>query len=689
LWQLATGRVLTRDDLAAMHLPFRYLYQQALRSGDTFLWTPALHSGLYLHGEGEAGMAHPLHLALYRFLPLASAFNLEIVSSYLTLLAGTFWLWRRVGLAADASLFGAMLFAFSGFTLFNLAHVNHIATIAHAPLLLAATHALLSAPTRRSRTSATVLIACIAGSQWLVGNPQYVWFTYLALAYVAGVMVIGGAPASRLPWLAGALALGLLIGAVQLLPTWEFARASVRTGWTLDERLSFSLAPINLVQLWSPFAFRFRVYAPEAESQIVHEFIVYNGAFCTIALAWIACRWRTQRRVALLTALIVGAAIALVLAFGRYGGVYPLIANLPGIQNFRAPARHLVLFDLALSGIAAVAFEDLMAMARRTATERSAAIVPLAITAVLTVGITIVAVLAASTTWTRALPWACVILAMIALVGLTSRGVTWAAPALVLLTAIDLGVWGYSYIYRWSALRTVSELAADATVPPDGRAGQRIVPMPADPQHPANLPIFRGFTLTTGYAGPDPASVLPPDDPLSERLAGAAWRPSGTQWVPVADPMPRARLMSDARTSRDVETELRATDIRRTVLSDRRVGGLSGSPGEAQVVTDRPGRIVIETNGSGPQVLVVAERFHEGWRAAQDGTTRDTIRAYGDFLGVVVDPGRHSVTLTFAPASIRRGMLATLIGISLMAAVAVVAWYPPTRNAATHETVRA
>ena len=98
LYPIATGRLLTYDDLAALHLPFRYLYQASLRNGEFLLWTPAYHAGIFLHGAGEAGMAHPLHLALYASLPLGVAFNLEIIASYLFLLAGMYWVWRIVGL---------------------------------------------------------------------------------------------------------------------------------------------------------------------------------------------------------------------------------------------------------------------------------------------------------------------------------------------------------------------------------------------------------------------------------------------------------------------------------------------------------------------------------------------------------------------------------------------------------------
>jgi hypothetical protein len=88
LTPLATGRVFTLDDLGAYHLPMRYLYANALRNGESMLWTPAVFGGYYLFGEGQVGMAHPWHVLLYRSLPLNVAFNVEIVASYIALFAG-------------------------------------------------------------------------------------------------------------------------------------------------------------------------------------------------------------------------------------------------------------------------------------------------------------------------------------------------------------------------------------------------------------------------------------------------------------------------------------------------------------------------------------------------------------------------------------------------------------------------
>ena len=181
---LLTGRVFVYNDLSWFHLPVRYLYQQALDAGDSVLWTPALFSGFYLHGEGQMGAFHPLHQLLYRLLPLGAAFNLEIIASYPAAFAGTFWLLRRLQFSRPASLFAAMLFAFSGFNLLHHHHINMVAIVAHLPWLLASADVLIVDDRRRARTLAFAAIAALLGSAFLLGFPQAVWWTLLALAAI-------------------------------------------------------------------------------------------------------------------------------------------------------------------------------------------------------------------------------------------------------------------------------------------------------------------------------------------------------------------------------------------------------------------------------------------------------------------------------------------------------------------------
>jgi hypothetical protein len=683
LYPLLTGRVFTRDDIAALHLPFRYLYQEALLRGESFLWTPAYHSGFYLHGEGEAGMSHPLHLLLYRLLPLGIAFNVEIVSTYVALLAGTGFLLLRLGLSSEAAWFGAMVFTFCGFNLFNLMHVNHIAVVAHIPWLLLGTYVLLTTADRNGRALAFGGVALAGGSELLVGNPQYIWLTLVALAFMVLCLLYAGIRLSRLSLLLGASVLGILIGAAQLLPTIDFASQSTRMLWSADEALTFSLSPLNLVQLWSPFAFQFRIHAPAAEAFIVHEFIVYNGAFCTMAFSWLALRWRQQARRGLLIALFALAAVAFVLAMGRYGVVYAWLAQLPGLRNFRAPARHLVLFQLALSGIAAVAFEDLIGVVRRGEKIDARRLWPLAVPVAVSIVATAVAGMLSQSAWSasrglsfsglmRAAPWTILLSGMAALIAMAGRGARWAVPILIVFVACDQGFWGYSYVYRWGPIRSIPDLVASAAAPAEARRGDLIAPLVVGGA--GNVAVLRGLRLTPGYSGLVPSSTLDPGDVLSQQISGVAWRETETgAWVRVPGSMPRARLVSVAQPSADVKADVRRIDISRVALVDRSLDGLSGSsgsvradaPATVRVLDDRPGSLALETTASARQLLVLTERFHRGWRVAQDGDERETLRVYGDYLGCLVDPGRHRLTLTFAPASARYGLRVTLAGLAL------------------------
>jgi uncharacterized membrane protein YfhO len=71
-------------------------------------------------------------------------------------------------------------------------------------------------------------------------------------------------------------------------------------------------------------------------------------------------------------------------------------------------------------------------------------------------------------------------------------------------------------------------------------------------------------------------------------------------------------------------------------------------------------------------LLVLTERFHNGWRAAEDGGERETVRVYGDHLGCFVDPGAHRLALTFAPASARYGLRTTVTGMGLTLVAAML-----------------
>jgi hypothetical protein len=686
---LVTRRVLTFNDLGDLHLPLRYLYRKALQAGDSPLWSPAFYSGVYLYGEGQTGMAHPFHLLLYRFLPLDVAFNIEMISSYAVAVAGMRLLLPRLGLTTEAAWFGGMLFAFSGFNLAHLIHPNAIAVVAHMPWVLLTAHVLCTSWNRRACAMAFGGIALLIASECLIGFPQCVWMTFLAVSCFSLWLAIVHLAPVRLALVALAMGCGVLVGAVQLLPSLDTLNGSVRAAPTVDFRLSFSLPILNVLQLWSPHAFTFAPYGTEdpAVRQFMGGESVYSGAFCTAALVWVAVRWRTLRHRALAVALLAFAALTLVLAFGRDGRIYVWLVSLPGLNTLRAPARHLVLFHLALSAVAAVAFDDLLVMMRRRETLGIGRLWPFAVLVVLSAVTTGGATLLARSAWASAhgvglaggfapVAWSIAIVTMAVLLALIARGGYRLVPLLVVITAADLGTWGYSFTLGPHSMERLADVVAAAPVPPQARAGELFEQRATGSGPPENLGAMRDLRLISGNIGLVPAVSLGFDG-VALRVAGASWRPEGDGWARIPDTMPRARLVASVQRTENPHADVRRIDIERVALTDQAIDGIGGVPGTARVTVDRPGHIVVDTSAPSRQVLVVTERFHEGWKARRDGVDVPVLRLYGDYIGSVVDAGKHQVAFTFEPQSLRDGLRYMWIGLALTAAVMAAVWIVP------------
>ena len=128
-----------RTTSGIFHLPLRHFYAHCLKSGDDFAWFPGIYCGFPLHGEGQVGMYHPLHLLLYSALPFGLGLQPRIPGE-LPGVAGAACssFLRRWALPRDAALFGAIVFAFGGYNAGHYFHMNSVAILAHLPWLLAA-----------------------------------------------------------------------------------------------------------------------------------------------------------------------------------------------------------------------------------------------------------------------------------------------------------------------------------------------------------------------------------------------------------------------------------------------------------------------------------------------------------------------------------------------------------------------
>lgn len=645
---LLTNRVFVYNDLSWFHLPVRLLYQEALLAGDTVLWTPSLFSGFYLHGEGQGGFFHPLHQLLYRALSLRVAFNLELVASYPLAFGGMYWLLRRLRCSPTASLFGAMLYTFSGFNLLHYQHVNMVAVLAHMPWLLAAADMLIVDRGTRS-TLASAAIAIVVGSEILLGFPQAVWWNMLTLGLFAPFRAWETQRWRGLVRCLGAVGVGVMIGGIQLLPTLDLVRHSLRADVTREFALTYSLHPFNLLQLWSPYAFARGAYSA-GSFMWFHEFGIYSGAVLPVALAWAWIRRSAlpDRRALIVWATVV-AVLAFILALGEYGGLATLLTYLPGVGSFRAPARYVFLMQFALVILAAVMMDDLLAIAdgAREAPSSVSVVfwIPVALgvaTLILLNGRMFPFGRRVFVTAADAAPGVLVCAVVSLLVFVAARRARWALVALIMLimvTAADLAAWGLRFVYQ-EPPRRIGALWARVPRAPEAPA-DRYAAAPPGPTGPfQNMLILRGYRLTTGYVGLFPATAHPLESELTARLSGTRWRFDGEATrTPVEDSVARVRLLD--------EHGREATGI-------------------VRLTVDRPGRLVVDVDAPGRHVLALTERFHEGWSASIGGVNVPTLRVDHDFLGTTVDGGIQRVEFTFMPRSFTYGAVLSAVGTLLL-----------------------
>jgi hypothetical protein len=776
------GRFSTMDDLGNLALPLGDFYARQLARGEPLDWNPNLYCGFYLSGSG--GTYHPLKMLIYRLFPLPAAFGLELWIGYPLMLAGT-WLWlrRRLG-RADAAMLGSLGFTFGSFNLLHFIHPAIVLTAAHIPWLLWAIDGLLTTPVSArgqspvSQWPPTVfaaILALVTGSQILLGFPQVVWFSLISEAAYAillelmglsgngsvgnalrGVPRTGNGVVSRTAerhggrslqaeptsrpspsrrflrpaWLRllGAKLLGLMLGAMQILPMADMLAQSTRGSAAPQFFNLFSLDPRNLLQLVAPYLTTRRVFGHST-----HEFGLYAGAVPLALACWALAdrrRWGSLRGLAWSAA---GFGLgALVLSLGEYGPLYRFQRYLPLVGQFRCPCRYILLFQLSLGVLASVGALLLITRCQQgeKASWRRLSLLGIPILASL---VAAAWGLAMRGTWPVAPTLA--VLTGPALIGLAVllviaavRGRRAAIFGLILLATADQGYYGLSYAVYGHRQTWRQYLASISPLPPTGAkngttaatvdarrpgvaAGANSEPSrvnsesaPVSPggyagwkscrlavnlnpvkesgywPGPCNRLTLLGWKLADGYVGGlEPVRRLDLHEPAALRVAGVRWVLRGpaadrieglvvrdSRWLEVPRPLAYVRLVTQSRQTSDPARDIRRIDIETTALADEPLELPAGPAGRILDVAQRPGRVEARVDCPARQLLVVAESYHPGWLARVDGRPQTVHRVNGDFLGCVVGPGVRQVVFEFRPRSLFTGRVIAFCGLCLV-----------------------
>jgi hypothetical protein len=176
------------------------------------------------------------------------------------------------------------------------------------------------------------------------------------------------------------------------------------------------------------------------------------------------------------------------------------------------------------------------------------------------------------------------------------------------------------------------------------------------------------------------------------RLDAPGFTPVGTQDVAkvwsVDYAQPAARVCGVARFARDGEEARQLTaggwkGLTRAAVVEapeeiQRVIARDGE-GTATVLKDLPGYWHVQVATPIGGMLVIGDRAYPGWRAYLDGKQAWWGRAYGTLKCMAVPPGTHDTMMVYRPGSVTVGLWAATMGMALMAAMAVLAFWPRRR----------
>ncbi len=708
--------------------PWNIFWRDEVRAGRFPLWNSLSFGGTPFVGDPQAQTFYPSH-ALWLVMPPDLAFKLTLL---LHVWLGS-WLMYRLVRELGANRFGAsvsglayglqgqaIVFAYAGW-------LQVLAPMAWAPGVVWLTCRALR-DTRRWPGGLMAVAGIVLGVQILSGHPEWVRYTLIITA-----IVVAGAGSLRRSWsqraviFAGIVAIGLLVGAPQLLPT---AQATLHSGSgqgalaTGALQKGSSLPPLSLPTIVAP-----RLFGPWDLSLttdgLVHklsgslvsfgETLIYVGVLPLLLVCLPGGEsFRVRPRVWFFIA-----ATGMVFALNDWTHAQSLVdAVIPFDAAFRSPGRFVFLTNFALVvlaglGASVLGSPEVASRARRVGRAAAAGaavlagvsgalfwfrapVVRLVLARVHLTPSVLATVLARPETPATLGGWAVAHAALSLavaslLLAVSGAAVFWTSnrltplrqAALLVILAVDLGMFAYPFLS--SVVTTDAAYRQDRLVlaPVIGQADARVGAAAGDLfESGDNANILWGVRSLNGYdrfhlAGWDRLmTVLAGSSPDALGAAGVTHaierQPGGSLALrALVSTRGRAWWSDDTHVADSAESAARllpSIGLGGGVVLERAAAiseHASAPPATAEVVIDRdvPGDIGLHLRAPRAGWVVVTEAMYPGWTATVNGATTSVSRAFGLFQAIHVPAGEVRVELRFRPRVVWWGVAGFLAGL--------------------------
>jgi len=712
-----SGASLYFRDLAVHFLPLRRFALEGLLAGELRLWNPLVHEGIPL---SLPALGYPPDL-LQLLRP--DEFGISLVLALHVPLAAIAFLAMARGLSLPgvAAAGGALVYALGGFLLSTVNLYVYLQAAAWAPLLVLGL--AREAPPWQGRGLALAAVALAMG---LSTTGIEVVAQAAAIGVVLGWRRLAGTGAGRrLLGLAATLALAAAMAAPVLLLVAGQVEGSARgRGLPTEVVLSHSIHPFTLVQVLVGGLYgNLGNLANEWWGQnffprgFPYVLSLYLGA-AVLALAAVGAT--SGRRMS--RTLVALAALALVVALGRWSGLAPLVDAVPVLRLFRFPVKAFFTVHFAVSLLAALGIAVLVEGPPGPAWRRLGAWAG-SLGGLLVLGMTLPTVLPGPLAdfGARFFPPGHDAATRSLLLGRVLSDAAAGGIAALLLCATALLVARGALAPSRGAVLVIAVVTADLL-----RAGAGLNPMVAtsffapSPELSSALPALREGRVFTCALEDSPAyraarearrldhelwsfaSLQETLTPFTNLRLGVATAlgPDLTMLVPqerVLSPeeascrdlgviLPRLR---EAGVRRVVSTSVlshpdlvleRTLQPARTAPLDVRVYAVeaplpllrvatsatagAAEAGRVSAPVRSAGRIEAVVEADRPATLVVGEGWSPGWRARVDGRGVDVATAPGARCAIAVPRGRSRVVMRFRPPGLALALALSVLGVA-------------------------
>jgi hypothetical protein len=353
------GLVLIKRDAFRYFLPLKQHLVERLSAGEVPQWFPYEALGCPLIGVSGMGVFHPF-TALYFLWPVHDAYRASTLLSCVIAALGAFVLGRTLGYSLAGAMLSGIAFALSGYVVSLTDNILFLYPVCALPFFCACLEKAL----RGSRT--WLVAAAVVWSTVLLHGDVQTGYYYGFIALLWTIARMAGSRLDACTRLALVVCLAVLLAGIQLGPTWAAFVGSDRAqpGFFREQALHWSTHPLRLMTVFASPVGEYKDLAdigrfffgnPHRPWSVWSESL-YVGVPVT-GLALLGAWHRRELRV-----LALLGCLALLLALGRYGGLYEVFYQaVPLWSAFRYPEKLMGLVSFAVAMLAGAGLDALRA----------------------------------------------------------------------------------------------------------------------------------------------------------------------------------------------------------------------------------------------------------------------------------------------------------------------------------------